>query len=236
MSDLKPFKLKHFELLQSSKVFKIGTDALVLGAWINCPFEPKKILDLGTGSGILSLMMAQKYPKASITAIDIDNESIKLAELNFKSNTISKNCTTIETSFDNFKSPVGYDWIISNPPFFLDSKRAETNVNKRAKHIDQMMLNSFFDCIRKNLTANGIAALIYPVNSEFEIFAEKHGLFVKKRLDVFGKPENPVRHCALFSLEQVNYIPKESLTIRDKNGNYTEAYKQLTIDFHGVSL
>lgn len=235
MSDFSLFRLKHFELFQNQEVFKIGTDAFVLGAWIDLDFEPHNILDLGTGTGVLSLMMAQKFPNAIIKAVDNNPSAVALAERNFRHNALGVNCSAHLADFSAFHDNVKYDLIISNPPFFLNALQAENQVNARAKHLDNDALDSFFKTIATNLADDGFAAVIHPETGQFEVVAAKYGLYILKQLKVYGTSEKLIRTCNLYG-----FTPKkmyvEQLVIRDSTGQYTKEYKRLTADLHGVQL
>jgi tRNA1Val (adenine37-N6)-methyltransferase len=235
MSDSKSFKFKFFEVNQSENVFKIGTDAFVLGAWIACPSEPKTILDIGAGTGVLSLMMAQKYPTANITAIDSNAEAFRLAKLNFSFNEIGANCRAHEQDFYALKGTMKYDLLVSNPPYFVDSSQPEDDVLGLAKHLSSQDLQMFFVQASRILHSKGRLSMIFPNDQRFLEFAEQVKLFPSRILKVYGRPNVLKRLCVEFVFDRCQPI-LETLTIRDESGKYTEAYKQLTIAFHGVEL
>lgn len=235
MFDYKKFKFKHFEINQNDLVFKVGTDAFVLGAWINTDKAPTQILDVGTGTGVLSLMMAQKYPDAKILAIDSNSNATQLAQLNFEQNDIGRNCRALALDFMNLEPTDNYQLIVSNPPYFLDSFIPKQTILGEAKHLKSSDLILFFQKAAQLLSANGKLNMIFPVDARFETTAEEVGLFPERILHVYGKPDLLKRKCIQFGFERKE--PQiESLTIRTSSGAYTEMYKKLTADFHGVSL
>ena len=235
MSDYKKFKFKNFEINQNDLVFKVGTDAFVLGAWINTDWSPTQILDVGTGTGVLSLMMAQKYPNAKILAIDNNSNATQLAQTNFEQNEIGRNCRAATLDFMNSDETSTYELIVSNPPYFLDSFIPKQTVLGEAKHLKSSDLILFFQKSAQLLSANGKLNMIFPVDERFETTAEEVGLFPERILHVYGKPDLLKRKCIQFGFERKE--PQiESLTIRTSSGAYTETYKKLTVDFHGVSL
>jgi tRNA1Val (adenine37-N6)-methyltransferase len=235
MSEATVFKLKHFILKQRNDVFKIGTDAMILGSWISLNPAPKRILDLGTGTGILSLMLAQKYPQAQIVALDSNQEAVSLAKENFASNELGRHCSTIHNTFSDFTSNELFDLIVSNPPYFLNSKVSSSEVNSMAKHLETADLRVFFACVSRNLNHNGVAALVHPSDGSFESIATEFGFFVARKLSIYGVAEKLVRVCNIYSKQACETV-YESLIVRENCGTYTKNYKALTLEFHGVEL
>jgi tRNA1Val (adenine37-N6)-methyltransferase len=235
MSENKVFKFKNFKLEQAQTVFKIGTDAFVLGAWITCEISPKSILDIGTGTGVLSLMLAQKYPESKILAIDSNAEAIDLAEFNFSYNNLGINCRAQLVDFYQFNSSQKFDLIVSNPPYFLDSSIPNDEVLEHAKHLSTEDLKIFFKKASSLLGPNGTLCLIFPNDDRFEIYAREAGLYAQNILEVYGKPGLLKRYCVQFGFQDLE-VKRKQLTIRDGQGSYSEAYRELTQDFHGVDL
>lgn len=236
MSNYELFNLKNFKLFQSADVFKVGTDAFVLGAWISCNKSPNRILDIGTGTGILSLMMAQKFPNASITAIDSSSESVSLANANFQSNEIGRFCKALLCPFQEFRQDNKFDLIVSNPPYFLNSMEPKNEIYARSKHLDSASLEALFCSISRSLKSDGLAALIHPVHSMFDKIALDNKLYLTKQLRVYGVKNKLVRLCSVYSHIPSDLTEVEHLILRDSLGKYTESYKELTLHFHGVDL
>ena len=235
MSDKKRFKLKHFDVWQSADVFKIGTDAFVLGSWANLNSPPSTILDIGTGTGILSLMLAQKYPKAQITAIDANKNAIELAKANVQQSPFHTQIKVCHDGFEQFQSEQRFELIISNPPYFVDAVLADSQVLATAKHLNSNSVNELFACIQRQLAPHGVAILIHPNDGVFEEQALIHGLHVQKQLRVFGVADRLVRVCNCYGFEKCEQEIID-LVIRDSGGRYTAAYKSLTREFHGVAI
>lgn len=235
MSELHLFRMKHFDIFQSEDVFKVGTDAMVLGAWTSSEPHPSRILDIGTGTGVLSMMMAQKFPKAKIVAMDSSMHAVQLANYNFLSNPISNNCSALLHSFEDYEPDKPFDLIVSNPPFFLNAKKSESTLNMVAKHWNQSGLESFFGLIKRSLAPFGRAFIVHPPQAGFEKEASRMNLSLVKQLQVFGKEEKLVRCCSEFAKE-AHDCQVERLVIRQKDGKYTQEYKILTQDYHGVAL
>ena len=113
----KPFRFKQFEIYQDQTAMKVGTDGVLLGAWANLE-SGINILDVGTGTGLISLMLAQRFENAIVDAVEIDLEAYKQAQENFKESNFSSRISISHTSFQQFYSTIKYDLIVSNPPFF----------------------------------------------------------------------------------------------------------------------
>ena len=236
MSDYSIFRFKEFNLFQSKLVFKVGTDSMILGALVPRNWKPKRILDLGTGSGVLSLMLAQRFPGAEIVAVDNHEEAIVLAEHNFRSNEkLASLCQAQVADFDTFQDDKGFDLIVSNPPFYIDSLKANDQIQVKSKHLSTVELTRFFHCIQRNLTPSGSAFVIHPKEKVYDLCSLHAGLQNTSFAAIFGKPENLIRTIQVYSKEKKE-IEAVSLVVRDEFGNYTEDYKQLTCDFHGVIL
>ncbi len=225
------FQFKHFAIHQNDATFKIGTDALVLGAWLELNEAPKSILDVGTGTGVLSLMLAQKFPDANIDAWDVSEAAVALANDNFRKSHLGDNCQAYFYDVLTHQSTKKYDLVVSNPPFFINAKVSSSQVNAGAKHFSAQEMQQFFLALSQLLNTNGKIALIHPVDEVFDRMAENVDLKLGQRLLVYGKPNFLKRYCSIFS-SQIEAYREGELTVRDKTGAYTEAYRQLTVDYH----
>ncbi|MEO9258443.1 MAG: methyltransferase [Crocinitomicaceae bacterium] len=217
---------------------KIGTDALVLGSWVSAENQIHKILDIGTGTGVLSLMMAQKFPDAIIHGVEIDEKACNQANENFKQNQLGNNCEVFKTDFLEYSFLSQYDLIISNPPYFYQSTKANSLERTLARHNDSLPIQDFLRKSKALLSENGTLHLIIPNDDRKELidFAQEIGLFPKRILNVYGKATQLKRMCIQFSKIASESVYEDELIIREEDGNYTNAYKALTIDFHGVKL
>jgi tRNA1Val (adenine37-N6)-methyltransferase len=218
---------------------KVGTDAVLLGILANLPSNGK-ILEVGTGTGVISLILAQRC-KAQITAIDIHQASVWEARANFKGSPWSERLKALMISYQLYAAqgnPIQYDLIISNPPFFEnDLKSADENRNL-ARHNDHLSYRDFLMASRYFISENGKLCLILPVN-EGKLFideAKSSGFYLQKKIEIKPKPEKEANRLILsFGNQVLDKIQKESITIRNSNNSYTDAYKTLTEDFY-VSL
>src|SRR5690606_30727897 len=134
------FHFKQFAVNQSGCAMKINTDGVLLAAMATADF-PTRILDVGTGTGVISLMLAQRFPSATIDAIEIDVKAADTARGNFEESPFSDRLTSYAMALDKFEPKAGYDLIVSNPPFFLNSLRNNDSRKGMARHTDM----GFFD-------------------------------------------------------------------------------------------
>jgi tRNA1Val (adenine37-N6)-methyltransferase len=231
------FKFKQFSLSQGKSAMKLGTDAVVLGAYVS-PNLAKNILDIGTGTGILALMMAQKSD-AFIHAVEIDEVAALEAEFNFKQSKWLNRISLYSNSIQDFRREfpdVKFDFIITNPPYFVAGNQFEIEDEKRrtARHTNTLSFEELAKIMAQLLHENGTIAMVLP-NQEAELFiqiAETYLLFPKEILQVFPKKSKPFnRLVMLFSKQKQNIIQQE-LVIYNEDNSYTETYYKLTKDFY----
>lgn len=231
------FHFKHFFVQQSNSALKVGTDAMVLGASLNVK-NAKRILDIGTGTGVLSLMTAQKNQNATITAIEIDSESCLDAKCNFENSQWSNRLHLIQSDFLTHAFTEKFDAIVSNPPFYQNSLHNPDQQLAVAKHNEFLPMDLLLKKVATLLTDTGTFSLIFPFQDRDEVAkkALSIGFFIRKDITVNGKPETPVRTILELSLEKVNEVEYQSFDIRKADGTYSEEYRELTIDFHGKKI
>ncbi|MBC34957.1 MAG: tRNA (adenosine(37)-N6)-methyltransferase TrmM [Bacteroidetes bacterium] len=228
------FKFKQFSIEDDCSTMKVGTDAVLVGAWTN-PSKHHKILDIGTGSGVIALMLAQKS-EAQITALEIDENAAIQASENFSSSTWSEQLNIINDSLQSFsqKSNEKFDLIISNPPFFEDSLLSPVENKKNAKHTVLLSFEELLSACDTLLTELGTANFIIPYSgyARFKNLASLNKLHLKTILKIRPTPTKDYNRCILsFSRTHTDFI-EEELCIRDSNSNYTSEYKELTKDYY----
>ena len=229
------FYFKQFSLSDEKSALKIGTDAVLLGAWAEVT-EVDSILDIGTGSGILALMMAQRT-KARIDAVEIDTDTAKQARQNIAISPWPGRIRIHVASFQEFANIQiqSYDLIISNPPYFSNSLKSPDPGRSRARHDDSLPVNEFMSGIGKLLADSGQLVVIIPfeARNSWIMEASLHALMPCRMASVFprqGKP--PSRLMIEFRKGKNNAFQEEEIVIRDLNGNYTDHYKRLTYNFY----
>lgn len=231
----KPFQFKQFSIRDENSALKVGTDAVLLGAYINTK-NSKYILDIGCGSGIIALMMAQKS-NSTIDAIDIDLESVQEAKINFGNSPWSERLNAMFTSLSDYvkQSKKKYDLIISNPPFFNNSLKSPSERNNLSKHTSSLSHAELLSGVKNLLSANGVFAVIIPFDhmTSFLNMALIKGLYCLQKLIIYPTTKKPANRIILeLSNNQPIKSKEDRLTIRDASGNFTEQYKTQTRDYY----
>lgn len=228
------FHFKHFSISDHSSAMKIGTDAVLLGAWIDGRGS-RRILDIGTGTGIIALMLAQRY-NAQIEALEIDQSAAEEANRNVAMSSWPEKINVIHESFQQFimNKPAPYDLILSNPPYFSRSLKPDDPSRSMARHNEQLTLQELLFGTRKILQPTGKAAFIFPADQLTSWLTEAaiNSLYANRLCEVFpieGKPAK--RILAEFSPVE-HPCKKEKLYIRKSNGEYHGGYKLLTLDYY----
>lgn len=223
------FKFQQFEVYHSQSSMKVGTDAILLGA-IAKFYKPKRILDIGCGSGILSLMLAQRY-SCPIDAIDIDKNSANEASFNFKNSIWSEQLKAFHSDINKFDSREKYDGIICNPPYF-DEK---TYNKSQQKNIARHNLSLDFDQICQNTkrlsTEKASLWVVLPPkqHQNFTFAATRNVLFLKKYILIFPHKNSTEASLVISQWQKESEeIYMEKLFIKDKSGEPSHEYKELT--------
>jgi tRNA1Val (adenine37-N6)-methyltransferase len=226
------FRFKQFEVKQDKCAMKVNTDGVLLGAWA-AVYDAKYILDVGTGTGVIALMMAQKS-NALIDAIDIDEHAYNQARENFSNSVWHERLSAHHVSLQEFRPEVKYDIIISNPPYFIDDMKTASHRRNVAKHTVALGYEELMAGISQLLNNNGKACIVLPAFNlaVFETIARRHELFITTLSEVSAVNDKPP-YLSLIQLERSRTnILKSNFTIQDTSGNFTDAYKLLTKDFY----
>ena len=227
---MKDFHFKKFCIQQSKSVFRVGTDAVLLGSLATVE-EKNNILEIGCGTGIISMTLAQRNLKANILAVDIDENVVELANNNFKDSPFSSRLKVEFADFNQFKNENIFDLIVCNPPYF------ESNPSKKDVLARQKVALNFEDLIRnafKHLSKKGIFSVIIPAEDfeNFLNFAEEYDLHLKKKIEIFGIAGGVLKRVILefskkkFETKIVQFIIEKSPR------KYSDQYLSLTKDFH----
>lgn len=231
------FRFKQFEIDDSACAQKIGTDGVLLGAWAPLPKSVNYILDIGTGSGLLALMLAQRTNIGySIDAIDIDNNAVTQAEINFKNSPWRSKLHIHHASLQQFNPTFNYDVIVSNPPFFDKALKSMQHDRNLARHNDCLSLHDLFFHVSTMLNKNGIFSMIYPYNRKEETLqaARQNNLYPFTITNIKGHETTPYKRVLLAFVKnsaEVKFI-EEELIIEQSRNCYTDSYKKLTQDFY----
>jgi len=232
------FQFKQFTVWHDRCAMKVGTDGVLLGAWAPIHNSQFKILDIGTGSGLVALMLAQRYPAAQIDAIDIDEAAVEQARENFAHSAFSHRLSVFRSSLQNWQMANGtlYDLIVSNPPYFQNSLKNPDKGRELARHTDSLSYEELIHNSVRLLNPHGQLALILPAEAEEEIrtLAATHCLYCSRVTRVFSKQSKPARRVLLaFSRSPLSLSPTEdALVLEDEKGGRSAAYQELTKDFY----
>ncbi len=231
---MKTFTFKQFTIYQEKSAMKISTDSVLLGAWIQHK-NPATILDIGTGTGILSLMAAQKFKNSKIIAIEIDNDSFNEAVNNFNKSQWNNRIKIHNTDFFLYaqQTKTKFDLIITNPPFFENQLLPKDEKKKKAKHTNLLPFDKLIKTCPKLLSNNGLFSLIIPKQEEKNIIhlCSQNLLFLKRRMTIFPNEKKQANRVLLEFSKTINPVEEEKIIIR-KNNLYTKEYLQLTKDFY----
>ena len=229
----KSFQFKQFHIQQAPNVLPVGTDGILLGSWTSVP-TTGRVLDVGTGTGLLCLMMAQRTPRSRITGIDISPDAISCANSNISASPFQTHIQLIETDLKNFEAPP-FDLIVVNPPFFDTGTRNSNPQLAKARHTDALTLPTLITSISHLLTAEGKSSLILP-SEKLALalsLAREQALFPTRITHVSATQQKPP-HRVLLQLEQTPSPVEEKHLIIQKGGanQYTDEYIRLTRDFY----
>ncbi len=232
----KPFQFKKFTVNQDHCAMKIGTDGVLLGAWTSIKNNPFSVLDIGAGTGILSLMLAQRTNAQTIEAIEIDVDAYEQCVSNFENAPWSDRLFCYHASLLEFATEVEdtFDLIICNPPFYSEDYKTENKARDLARFQDAMPFEHMVYAVSKLLSKNGLFSIVIPFSEEkrFTQLALGANLFPKRILHVKGNPNSKIKR----SLIEFSFHKKEpvssTLVIEKARHQYTQDYINLTKDFY----
>lgn len=231
------FKFKQFAVNQDRCAMKIGTDAVLLGAW--CPIDnnPKAILDIGAGTGILALMLAQRTNADQIDALEIDEEAYEQCVENFEGSPWADKLFCYHAGLDEFvdEPEDEYDLIISNPPFYSEDFKTSDEQRDLARFQDAMPFEDLIEAADLLLSENGTFAVVIPYKEEdrfIELCAE-YELYPVKATRVKGSHKTPiVRSLLAFKRFELSVLTADELVVEINRHEYTDDYINLTQDFY----
>lgn len=232
----KPFKFKQFTVNQDRCAMKVGTDGVLLGAWTSVDKQPFSILDIGAGTGILALMLAQRSDANIIEAIEIEANAFEQCVENFENSPWNDRLFCYHASLLEFVDAVEdtFDLIVCNPPFYSEDFKTITNSRDLARFQDAMPFEHLVYAASKLLTKNGLFSVVLPYKetSKFTALAKDYGLFPARICKVKGHATSKVKRCLIeFSYQNTDCKISE-LIIETSRHNYTNAYVNLTKDFY----
>ena len=226
------FKFKQFAVEQDDVAMKVGTDGVLLGAWAECE-GARRILDIGTGTGVIALQMAQRNPTAQVKAVEIDETAAKRARANFDNSPWAERLEVVQTAVQEFEPTEKFDLIISNPPYFVDSLLPPDAKRSTARHTHDLTFEELDRAVCRFLAESGRFALILP-EPEFERYAEQSQLHLVRRCNVHSVEGGAIKRVmGEFSKDKPAKIEIESLAIEvERRGEFSADYRALTKDFY----
>ena len=230
------FTFKQFSVNQDRCAMKIGTDGVLLGAWTPLTNNPYNVLDIGTGTGILSLMLAQRSNAEQIDAIEIDEDAYEQCVENFEASPWGDKLFCFHAGLDEFvdEPEEEYDLIISNPPFYTDDYKSDNTSRDLARFEDALPFEELIEAAALLLSDNGIFSVIIPYKEEerFVSLCKELDLFPLKITRVKGTPTSEIKRSllAFCRMEQIPLI--DELVIEISRHIYTSEYIELTKEFY----
>nr|WP_297789132.1 methyltransferase [uncultured Allomuricauda sp.] len=233
---MKPFKFKEFTVHQDQCAMKVGTDGVLLGAWVSLEKHPESILDIGAGTGLIALQLAQRSLAETIDAIELDEAAYEQCVGNFEASPWGDRLFCYHAGFDEFVDEMDdtYDLIISNPPFYSEHVLSGDEARDKARQSSSLPFDELVSGVSKFLTENGVFAVIIPFKEEaaFIELAQKVRLYPNRITRVKGNPDaNFKRSLMEFSFHE-NKTLVDSLVIEEGRHQYTEEYMKLTQAFY----
>ncbi len=235
MSD---FKFKNFAISQDRTAMKVGTDGVLLGSWVRLMGTEQNILDIGTGTGLIAIMMAQRSAASNIVGVEIDPSSAQQASENMGASPWADRLSTQLTPIQNYTPQQKFDLILSNPPYFIDSLLAKGKSRTTARHTTELSFDDLVVAVKRVLTPNGRFVVILPTveSQRFEQLAEG-SLCPIRRCFVRGKVNGDIKRVmseyTLAGDSRMAQISEQYIAVRDTPpGDYTAEYKTLTSDFY----
>lgn len=237
------FKFKQFQVNQDKCAMKIGTDGVLLGAWATIPNNTFSILDIGTGTGVIALMLAQRSDADNIEAIELDDDAFEQCTDNFENSPWADRLFCFHAGFDEFVDEYTsetieiselYDVIVSNPPFYSEDVSSGDASRDSARQNSSLPFDELLTGVSKLLAPNGVFSTIIPFKEEvnFIVLAESQKLFPIKITRVKGHKDAEVKRSLIaFSFQKETYITDE-LVIEKERHLYTDEYIALTKDFY----
>jgi tRNA1Val (adenine37-N6)-methyltransferase len=222
------FQFKQFKVEHSNSSMKVGTDAVLLGAFIRTE-KQEKILEVGTGCGVIALMLAQKGNR--VLAIDIHSPSVEEAQQNFGSSVFAPLLMADEIDFFKLQAPVKFDRIVSNPPFFQNSLQAPDEARNAARHAVNDWVKRFWERARK---LTGRVNVIIPVEvfDEWNRESELSNFFLVKKCTIFSRADKPAIRYLLEYYRIDQPLEESSLVLNNEVGKRTMEYEEFARDFY----
>jgi tRNA1Val (adenine37-N6)-methyltransferase len=229
------FQFRQFVVHQQRCAMKVGTDGTLLGAWAAAPSGQCRILDIGTGTGLIALMMAQRYPEAEVTGIDIDEDAVAQADENVRLSPFSERIRICHLDILNFADTIGFDAIVSNPPYFVDSLACPDDQRTIARHAVSLTYEQLMHQVYRLLKDEGRFSVVVPSDcrAKIEAAACLEGFFTTRVCLIKTTPrKQPKRQLIEFQKHSVSELDIREGIIEESPNVRSEWYQQLTKEFY----
>lgn len=230
------FDFKQFRIFHDHSTMKVGTDGVLLGSWASVD-AAKNILDIGTGCGLIALMVAQRNPQSQVVGVELDAESSIQAEGNVQASPFSERIDIVQADVRDWQPEQTFDVVLSNPPFFEEDLLPPKATRAKARHtqaggltLEELVVNA-----RRLMNGNSIFAVVLPysVAQGFEKLCQQQGLFLRRKTEVVTTPgKSPKRSLLEFSSDEVEEYSFDQIILTDKLGQRSADYNELTKDFY----
>ena len=229
------FQFKQFNIHQNRCAMKVGTDGTLLGAWAQVHIASARILDIGTGTGLIALMMAQRFPEASVLGIDIDQDAVIQARENVSASPFASRVKIENKNVMDFDNSEGFDSIVSNPPYFVDALTCPDHQRTMARHTVSLTYEGLMKAAFRLLKANGVFSIVIPSENRslFEAAAHMTGFFMSRVCLIRTTPKKqPKRQLIELLKHPVDELYIENGIIEESPNVRSTWYQQLTQDFY----
>lgn len=229
------FQFKRFTVCQQHCAMKVGTDGTLLGAWAAAPQAPGRILDIGTGTGLIALMMAQRFPEALVTAIDIDEMAVSQAAENVSASPFADRIRVVAADVQTFRTAEKFDSIVCNPPFFEDSLTCPDPQRTEARHTVTLGYRQLMESVFRLLKDDGLFSVIIPTDCRARLESEAHlrGFFISRVCSIQTTPRKaPKRYMIEMTKQPVNEVDTTNGVLELSPQIRSDWYHELTKEFY----
>lgn len=232
----KPFVFKQFEIEQDKCLMKVGTDGVLLGAWADVQ-DTKSILDIGTGTGVIAIMLAQRTAKTQIHAVEIDTKACTQAKQNMAASPWANRLAAFPEAIQDFAraSRDKYDLIVSNPPFFSGGTFSSNQERNNVRHTIKLPHGDLLISVRALLAKDGKFCVVLPFieGLRFEEIARTYSLFCTRKTEIHPKADKPIERLLLqFERQEKDCVVDALVIQKEARNDWTTDYIALTKDFY----
>ncbi len=227
------FTLKQFKVRHRDAAMKVGTDAVLLGSWAFDGINPKRILDVGTGCGLMALMLAQRYTEAQIDAIEIEEKAMLEAQFNFEQSPFGDRMHIHFGDFLKWEGEDGFDAIVCNPPYFQDKLSSSIPERNMARQERFLPIGSFLETCNCLLNEEGVVSVILPIEryAHWMEVAKRFGFYVSRICDVKPFIDREANRVLIEWKKMQTKLERSELIVREDSKSYTSEFKRMVLSY-----